>query len=74
MREIAQGRSLCHQFCQRRLKPLPRRLSTGRRHNPSSPPVEGRISLREALAATRWRPHGVASTPAMQCKEGRNKC
>ena len=26
---------------------------------------------REALADTRWRPHGVASTPAMQCKEGR---
>src|SRR3954452_11428167 len=28
---------------------------------------------REALADTRWRPHGVASTPAMQCKEGRKK-
>jgi hypothetical protein len=25
------------------------------------------MSSRDALAATRWRPHGVASTRAMQC-------
>ena len=31
------------------------------------------MSSRDALAVTRKRSHGVASTPAMQCKEGRNK-
>jgi hypothetical protein len=32
------------------------------------------VSSRDALAPTPWRPHGVASTRAMQCKEGRNEC
>jgi hypothetical protein len=72
VRGIAQGRGFCYQSGQRRVEPPPRRLSAGRRHDPSPPPAEGRMSSRDALAATRWRPHGVASTRAMQ--EGRNKC
>jgi hypothetical protein len=74
MRGIAQGRGFCYEFGQRRVEPLLRRLSIGRRHDPSSPPAEGRMSSPDALAAARQRPHGVASTRAMQCKEGCNKC
>src|SRR5216684_8152448 len=61
----------CYEVGQRRFEPPPR-LSTGRRHYRSSPTAG--VSSRDALAATRWRPHGVASTRAMQCKEGRKKC
>jgi hypothetical protein len=62
VRGIAQGRGFCYQFGQWRVEPQPPLLSTGYRHEPSFLPAEGRMSSRDALAATRQRPHGVAST------------
>ena len=49
---VSQGvmlESSSDRLCQRCFEPLPRRLSTGRRHNPSSPPVEGRICCGNSL-------------------------